>query len=185
VSNGQYDVVVTLGDTAAAHDEMGVFLEGVQVDTVTTSSGQTIAGTYRVDIGDGQLNLRLVDLGGSYSWVMINALDVIAVSDNELESAAALSFASKLGTTFNDQFQVHAISGKSSTVVLHGSFEKGKALDLLISQLSTSSRFAARDAQHEARDQAMSELFDRPGDREVKRNRFRELQLGDEVVDSN
>ena len=81
LANGDYDVIVTLGDTAQAHDLMGVFLEGAQVDTVTTTAGQPVARTYRVTIGDGQLNLRLFDLGGSGPWVMINALDVLAAPD--------------------------------------------------------------------------------------------------------
>ena len=79
LANGEYDVVATLGDMAMAHDQMGVFLEGVQVDSVTTSAGQTATNTYRVDVADGRLSLGLRDLGGSDIWVMINALDVIRV----------------------------------------------------------------------------------------------------------
>ena len=77
LANGQYDITVTLGDLAEAHDEMGVMLEGEQVDTVTTAAGQSAAHTYRVSVSDGQLNLRLFDLGGSDEWVMINGLDVV------------------------------------------------------------------------------------------------------------
>jgi len=77
LANGDYDVIVTLGDTGLAHDQMGVFLEGVQVDSVTTGLGETVANTYRVSVGDGQLTLRLADLGGSDGWVMINALDIV------------------------------------------------------------------------------------------------------------
>ena len=77
LANGDYDVIVTLGDTGQPHDQMGVFLESAQVDTVTTTTGQTVARTYRVTIGDGQLNLRLFDQGGSDPWVMINGLDIV------------------------------------------------------------------------------------------------------------
>ena len=38
LANGDYDVIVTLGDTGQPHDLMGVFLEGTQVDTVTTTA---------------------------------------------------------------------------------------------------------------------------------------------------
>ena len=38
LANGDYDVIVTLGDTGQPHDLMGVFLEGAQVDTVTTTA---------------------------------------------------------------------------------------------------------------------------------------------------
>jgi subtilisin family serine protease len=79
VANGEYDVLATLGDTSLAHDLVGVFLEGIQRDTVTTSAGQVVERTYRVSVSDGQLNLRLADLGGSDWWAMINGLEVIAV----------------------------------------------------------------------------------------------------------
>ncbi|MEM1069514.1 MAG: Ig-like domain-containing protein, partial [Planctomycetota bacterium] len=77
VPNGEYDVIVTLGETIVAHDQMGVFLEGVQVDSVTTAAGEFANNSYRTSVSDGQLTLRLQDLGGSDSWVMINALDVV------------------------------------------------------------------------------------------------------------
>ena len=38
--NGRYEVVLSMGDAGALHDQMGIFLEGVQVDTVTTVAGQ-------------------------------------------------------------------------------------------------------------------------------------------------
>jgi hypothetical protein len=79
VANGEYDVLATLGDTSLAHDLVGVFLEGIQRDTVTTSAGQVVERTYRVSVSDRQLNLRLADLGGSDWWAMINGLEVIAV----------------------------------------------------------------------------------------------------------
>ena len=89
VANGEYDVVVTLGDSALAHDQMGVFLEGVQVDTVTTASGQFAVNTYRTTVTDGQLSLLLDDLGGSDKWVMINALDVILLPGGGAQSVSS------------------------------------------------------------------------------------------------
>ena len=88
VANGEYDIVVTLGDSALAHDQMGVFLEDVQVDTVTTASGQFAVNTYRTTVTDGQLNLRLDDLGGTDKWVMINALDLILLPGGGAQSAS-------------------------------------------------------------------------------------------------
>jgi fibronectin type 3 domain-containing protein len=76
---GIYDVILTLGDTGAAHDQMGVFLEGVLADSVTTAGGQTVTNTYRVTVTDGQLTLLLDDLGGSDPYVMINAMGIVAV----------------------------------------------------------------------------------------------------------
>jgi subtilisin family serine protease/fibronectin type 3 domain-containing protein len=77
VPNGEYDVIVTLGESLGGHDDMGVFLEGLQVDSVTTAPGQFAVNTYRASVSDGQLSLGLRDLGGSDSWVMINGLDIV------------------------------------------------------------------------------------------------------------
>jgi hypothetical protein len=80
VTSGTYDVTVTLGDASSAHDQMGVFLEGVLVDSVTTAKGEFITRTYRISVSDGQVTLLLDDLGGSDPYVMINALEVVSVS---------------------------------------------------------------------------------------------------------
>jgi len=65
VPNGTYDVTVTLGDAAGAHDQMGVYLEGARADTASTGKNQFSAKTYRVTVADGQLTVRLDDLGGA------------------------------------------------------------------------------------------------------------------------
>ena len=46
VTNGTYNVTVQVGDTQYAHDQMGISLEGAQVDSVTTS--QLTPGTAEV-----------------------------------------------------------------------------------------------------------------------------------------
>ena len=46
------------------HDQMGVFLEGTQVDTVSTARREVVTNTYQVTVADGQFNLWLDDLGG-------------------------------------------------------------------------------------------------------------------------
>jgi fibronectin type 3 domain-containing protein len=74
--NGTYDVTITLGDAAAAHDEMGIWLEAARVDTVTTAKGQFSAKTYRVAVTDGQLTVLLDDLGGVDASVAIAAIEV-------------------------------------------------------------------------------------------------------------
>jgi subtilisin family serine protease/fibronectin type 3 domain-containing protein len=87
VTNGNYDVIVTLGDAIARHDKMGIFLEGVEVDRVNTGRGEFVTKTYSASVNDGQLTLLLEDLGGSDPYVMINALEVAAAS----QPAAATS----------------------------------------------------------------------------------------------
>jgi hypothetical protein len=70
-------VILTLGEATAAHDQMGIFLEGVQVDTVNTAKNEFVTKTYPVSIHDGQLTLLLHDLGGSNAYVAINALEIV------------------------------------------------------------------------------------------------------------
>ncbi|MCU0961968.1 MAG: hypothetical protein MUF48_17880, partial [Pirellulaceae bacterium] len=77
VPNGQYEVVLSMGDAGALHDQMGVFLEGAQVDTITTAAGQYAVQSFLVDVNDGQLTLHLLDLGGSNANIVLNALEVI------------------------------------------------------------------------------------------------------------
>src|SRR5262249_41894601 len=76
LANGTYNVTITMGDASYPHDQMGVFLEGTQVDSVTTAAGNFSTTTYRVTVGDGQLTLRIADLGGSDPNAIINALTI-------------------------------------------------------------------------------------------------------------
>ena len=75
--NGEYEVAVTQGEALIAHDQMGLYLEGVQVDTVDTAAYEFVRTVHQVSISDGQLNLGLKDLGGSNVYALINALDVL------------------------------------------------------------------------------------------------------------
>jgi hypothetical protein len=79
LKSGTYEVTAVIGDPAAAHDEMGVYLEGALAATVTTATGQLVTRTWRVVVTDGRLTLLLDDLGGSDPNVVINALSVARV----------------------------------------------------------------------------------------------------------
>lgn len=80
VPEGTYDLVLTLGDTGPfAHDLMGVFVEGNQLDTVSTAASQVLTNTYRVHVKDGQLTFSLRDLGGSDANAVMNGLRVVWV----------------------------------------------------------------------------------------------------------
>jgi hypothetical protein len=160
LANGQYDVTVTLGDLAEAHDLMGVFLEGEQVDTVTTLAGQSHVGTYRITVHDGQLSLRLFDLGGSDVWVMINGLEVVTASGG-IESAAVSSVSlSGPAPQFDDG---HASEFKSVArrirppVLAQAGIEKASQL-LHVEKLSHV-RTTRMTIDHETRDRALSLLF--------------------------
>ena len=73
---GRYTVTVTTGDAAAAHDQMGIYLQGGLVDTLTRSANSFITTSYSVIVGDGQLTVRLRDLGGNDANAVINALTI-------------------------------------------------------------------------------------------------------------
>lgn len=89
--NGRYEVMLTMGDEGALHDQMAVFLEGALVDTVTTPSGQYAIKCYLVEVADGQLTLSLVDNGGSNANVVINALEVTAAEPESSLTSVVLS----------------------------------------------------------------------------------------------
>ncbi len=118
VPNGEYDVMVTLGESIVAHDQMGVYLEGVQVDSVTTAAGQFVTRTYRTSVSDGQLTLGLRDLGGSDSWVMINGLDVVFAGPDRTGPVVNLTDASgtrtgpidRLTVSFNELIQASSFT---------------------------------------------------------------------------
>jgi subtilisin family serine protease/fibronectin type 3 domain-containing protein len=182
LANGEYDVIVTLGDMATAHDLMGVFLEGVQVDTVTTARGESLAGTYRVSVADGQLQLRLEDQGGSDAWVMINALDVIVVGGSAPSAASAMVFAQPPRVMSNARTLSHSESSIVSKVSESSPLGEREALNLILSHGGAARRVSMSAADYEARDAAVAELFDGPNDLQRKRNRFlTSLMLWDEL----
>jgi len=76
VPAGTYQVTAWLGDMLYPHDQVQVYLEGSQVDTVSTSGGQVLARVYLVDVSDGQLTLRLRDGGGSDPNACIVGLEI-------------------------------------------------------------------------------------------------------------
>ena len=57
--NGSYSVTLRLGDLGTStHDAMGIFLEGIQVDTVTTAPRTVVPQTYPVTVSDEDQLLR-------------------------------------------------------------------------------------------------------------------------------
>ncbi len=77
VPNGKYQVDLIVGDRGnVVHDQMSFYLEGVQVGTKTTGSRRVVGRGYRTEVTDGQLALRLRDLGGRDPHVAIEALRV-------------------------------------------------------------------------------------------------------------
>jgi fibronectin type 3 domain-containing protein len=85
VPNRTYDAVLWMGDTARAHDQMAVYLEGDQVDLVATDAGQAVLRVYRVTVADGQLNVRIADLGGADPNAVINGLEIFAADSLKVD----------------------------------------------------------------------------------------------------
>ena len=107
-SNGRYKVTLTMGDRlSSAHDLMGVVLEGVQVDTVNTLTRPSVTRSYVTTIADGQLNLRLQDLGGVDPDVVIQAMAV------ERIAAIAIRPTSERDTSESGQFVTLEVELKS------------------------------------------------------------------------
>jgi len=76
VPNGAYDVSVVMGDATNAHDRMAVVLEGAEAAVVSTARGQYFSRTFRAVVADGQLTVRVADLGGADASAVINALSI-------------------------------------------------------------------------------------------------------------
>jgi enterochelin esterase-like enzyme len=77
VPNGKYQVDLIVGDRGnVVHDQMSFYLEGVQVGTKTTGPQRVVGRGYRTEVTDGQLTLRLRDLGGRDPHVAIEALRI-------------------------------------------------------------------------------------------------------------
>jgi hypothetical protein len=80
VSNGEYQVTVTLGDENYPHDLIDVFAEGgLVVNDLSTSAGVFAVRTFSVVVSDGQLNLKFHDGGGSSVHWIINAITIESI----------------------------------------------------------------------------------------------------------
>jgi fibronectin type 3 domain-containing protein len=77
LANGTYDVTVSLGDMSFSREQMAVFLQGQRMGSFDTDSGSIHTETYRVDVVDGKLTMRLLDEGGRDRFVSITALEIV------------------------------------------------------------------------------------------------------------
>ena len=68
---------MALGDTGPVpHDRQGVYFEDSLYDVVATAPGQVVVESYTVAVSDGQLDLRLVGMGGVDPYAVIAGLDI-------------------------------------------------------------------------------------------------------------
>ena len=106
------DYVITLqmgNPLPFGHDQMSIWLEGKKRDTVDTLSGEVVIRTYLATVTDGQLTLGLWDLGGRDANAVVEALDVIPVSQGGAVSggAAASLLRDAVLTDFDNQTAPH------------------------------------------------------------------------------
>ena len=155
VPSGTYVVTLTMGDTTYHHDNMGIYLEGNLVDTVTPVVGQYTTRSYQVTVGDGQLTLRLKDLGGSDANAIINGLTIEPV-DGAAESLLPAAAADE------DRLPIRVIAADDRTVTMAAGDDNEEDL--------VSAGDAARDAAlaellPDAAQRALAEILPEIGDR--------------------
>jgi beta-glucanase (GH16 family)/fibronectin type 3 domain-containing protein len=80
VPDGVYNVTPTLGDALYGHDLQGIYLQGTQVDTITTAKDQFVSNTYKITVTNGQIQFTFKDLGGVDLYTTLDALDIVQVS---------------------------------------------------------------------------------------------------------
>ncbi len=123
--NGRYEVVLSMGDAGGLHDQMGVYLEGAQVDTVSTAAGEYAISTHLVDVNDGQLTLQLVDLGGTNANVVINALEVIVAGPDRLgpqvinvsSAGSVFGGTDRITLTFNEAIDANSFGADDVSLI--------------------------------------------------------------------
>ncbi len=84
--NGSYSVTVMMGDGSYAHGPSAIYLEGGQVDTVTTAVARFQSRTYAVTVTGGQLDLRLKDTT-RYDVATIDALQISPTGTGDADAA--------------------------------------------------------------------------------------------------
>lgn len=75
--NGKYTVTIAIGDASYPHDQQGIFLQGQQMDVITTAAKEVATKVYSgVDVSDGKLLVGLKDMGGTDKAVCVQSMVV-------------------------------------------------------------------------------------------------------------
>jgi VCBS repeat-containing protein len=100
VANGSYLVDIRLGDSGKyARDNMAISVEDSSPDVVSTAAQQLLWRRYEVEVTDGQLTVRLTDLGGVNNLVAIAGL---LLTPAPLQAPAAEGEQSRNGILANE-----------------------------------------------------------------------------------
>ena len=84
--DGDYDVTLNLGSTLHRFDRIGVIIDRVQVDQLTTLPGEFLNPLYTVTTTGGKLELTIERQGGTF--VAINGLSITAAAGAPVVTAA-------------------------------------------------------------------------------------------------
>jgi fibronectin type 3 domain-containing protein len=77
LANGDYTITITIGDQTYAHDNIDVYAETVlMIDNLDATAGTFMEIAFGVTITDTQLNLRILDDGGTDTNWAINGLTI-------------------------------------------------------------------------------------------------------------
>ncbi|MEL6108011.1 MAG: Calx-beta domain-containing protein, partial [Planctomycetota bacterium] len=83
VANGTYDVTLTMGDSGPSAHDQTVFLEGVNVDSVTTAPGRFVTRSYSTAVQDGRLTVLLDGRGGVDRNMVLSGLELVRTDDQQ------------------------------------------------------------------------------------------------------
>jgi hypothetical protein len=85
LANGSYTVTVTLGDAKALRDQESIYAQGQLVASgLTTQAGEFLSKSFTVQVANGQLAIRVVDMGGETKNFAVDAIDIVPASARAL-----------------------------------------------------------------------------------------------------
>jgi fibronectin type 3 domain-containing protein len=76
--NGSYEVSPTLGDQGNFAHIAQIYVQGTQVDTISTTAGQVVTQNYAATVADGHLTLGLVGVG-SDQLALIEGMRILSL----------------------------------------------------------------------------------------------------------
>jgi methionine-rich copper-binding protein CopC len=115
---GVYNISLTSGDADYAQGPEGIFINGTQVDTISTQVNQFVTHTYQVTIASSGLSLQLEPLPGGTGNALINGLVINPVvvsaptvaSETPANSATNVATSTTATASFNEAVQASTIS---------------------------------------------------------------------------
>jgi hypothetical protein len=135
--NGVYTVAVSLGDAAEMHDNVSVWGNGALLASgLTTTTGQFIHPSYRVQATNGQLAIRFASQGSVNPTFAINALDIAPASANSLTLSPTTLASATVNSAYSATLSATGGSGIYAFAVTSGSLPSWLSLNAATGVLS-------------------------------------------------